>query len=334
MPKNKYGTKRGWFKESRRHSLAAKGVKTRSNERYIARDSNTFNQAKFNRMSKAQQRGTIIDLAKKSFAGMAHAVQWEAKHLPAQAQWVKDEFREAKSAVSKTYKTLKDRGKVGFDELKASEPQKRWVTEHAENSNHDAEAFLDDLKKAPTQRIDAFEVHDEKDHDEDGTADITDEKLDLKSDEIKRQVSTVRSDLRAEADIEKFSPGVQRQIRQQQKEETLKAEARAIIREVGTQKEKAEIEQILKPTRGIDKKLLSDATLREFARREGDSLFGNTYESELRRRQREDAALDVQKIQAAQKKDEKIMMAKERAKERKVKAEKLKDDPIYRAFGV
>ena len=63
MRKNKYGTGRGWFNEPKRHALARKGIKTTDKSRrmsYVPR--NTWNQRKFDRLSRAEQRGNIIPL--------------------------------------------------------------------------------------------------------------------------------------------------------------------------------------------------------------------------------------------------------------------------------
>ena len=97
--------KRGWFNKNKddplRHSLSARGIKNAKPHERRMNYGSPFSQKNFNRLTREQQRGNIIDLAKKSFAGMKHAVQWERDHLPQQSKWVKDEFNEAKNAVQK-----------------------------------------------------------------------------------------------------------------------------------------------------------------------------------------------------------------------------------------
>lgn len=282
--KNKYGGRRGWFNNSKKHSLAAKGIKTKrtdsSNFRLQFKERPSgFTQKGFNRLTQAQQRGNIIDLAKKSFAGMKHAVEWEREHLPNQARWVRDEYHEAKTATRKTYDALK----------KGSEPaiakSKEWLQEHTEKAKHNADDFLEELKKAPTISIDRKEVADEKDHNEDGTPDITDQELDQANNEIKESLGQKAGKFFAEKKAQQFKEAVK------------------VIETKGTAKEK---KILLGNPDDVDIAKLSDHTIEELAIRTKPGLIfgGNVYETELLKRREKRADLKLKKKELDKKLDE------------------------------
>src|SRR4030067_621481 len=172
MPKNKFGTSRGWYHESKRHSLARQGIQTgrKANmKRRWDHEKSYFSQEKFDTLSRNQQKGTIIDIAKKAYAGVSNAIKWENEHYNKQKQWVKDEYNEAKNAIKHTHDNLK-KGET-------AQSDKPWLQDYINESDGDAKKFVEQLKKYTPTEIDKKEVEDEKDHNEEGTPDITDKTL-------------------------------------------------------------------------------------------------------------------------------------------------------------
>jgi len=54
-----------------------------------------------------KRKGLIKEIARKAVDGVKWAVEWEKQHLPAQEEWVKKEFNEAKDLAKRGYNKIK-----------------------------------------------------------------------------------------------------------------------------------------------------------------------------------------------------------------------------------
>ena len=295
--------KRGWYGEPTRHALSARGIKNAKPHERRMKYGSPFSQKNFNRLTREQQRGNILDLAKKSYAGMKHAVQWERDHLPQQSKWVKDEFNEAKNAVQKFVEKEKT------DPESAYNNTKEWVKETYDQAGQNITEFKKELTKQPTGFIDRAEVADEKDHDEDGSPDITDDQLDRKNAEIGIELETPQTFFGRQGEKIRGKIEAKRNKRL--------AKFQDDVFEFGTKKERKEL---LKDPENITLSKLSDKTLEELAIRDEEGLVfgGNRFEQALldRIKRRNELALKKAKVNAQiqEKKDE---LNKELARRRK-----------------
>ena len=282
MRTNKYGGKRGWFNESKRHALARKGIKT-TNKRlsYIPKE--------LNKMTYTEQKGFIKDLAKKSVLGVKHAIQWEKEHLPKQKQWVKDEFNEGKK---------------------------------------DFQNFIKKFKKHPDEgksksMIDMEEVADELDHDEDGTPDIPMEELEDVNKGIKMDLESIDLDYSGVPDYKEVTVDIEPQPKTAR--ERRQKQARELIREVGTPKER---EELKKDVVEIDTTKLSDTTLKEMARRYKSGIFGgNPFRDEIERREQNELRLKKDLFEIRTKSDIELQAFKEKVRERKAELKRKAKQP-------
>jgi len=294
---------KGWWGEPIRHSLASKGIKT-INPSNKATKSIYFTQKGFNALIKKNQKGLIIDLAKKAFAGVKHALQWEKEHLPKQAEWVKQEYHEAKNAIQNLIQQAKKGETVSIPK------NKQWLSQLWKEAGEDLNTFIQKLKEIPTPQLDQKEVKDEMDTDEDGTPDISPEEFQKTNQQIRY---TFTAQTPQKTSLLKKIKQKKKQIEQRQKQK-----AKELIDEVGTQKEKAIIKKIKQdPDADINLAALSDKTLEELAVRTKSGLFGNRYENELIRRMKERERIKQEKLRIAEENKRKRKELRKQLKQKK-----------------
>src|SRR4030067_385740 len=304
MPKNKFGTSRGWYHESKRHSLARQGIQTgrKANmKRRWDHEKSYFSQEKFDTLSRNQQKGTIIDIAKKAYAGVSNAIKWENEHYNKQKQWVKDEYNEAKNAIKHTHDNLK-KGET-------AQSDKPWLQDYINESDGDAKKFVEQLKKYTPTEIDKKEVEDEKDHNEDGTPDITAKTLNETNKKINAQIKQLKALSPKEVQnktskLQKLREKISDTLKE--RHETHRERMTQIIDQVGNPAEKQLIAKLAEdPHADVNLGAFSEATLEELSIRMPTSFIGgNKFENELFRRWEERQRIWEKKQTVEKKQDE------------------------------
>lgn len=219
-----------------------------------------------------EKKGFIKELARKAVDGVKWAVEWEKEHLPDQLQWVKDEFNEAKTKIK---------------------------------------AGIDDIKGKTQKQIDAEDVRDELDHDEDGVADIDISELEDVNEGISYELQDIdlnQNDIPDAQEDGTFNLGIVPPLFPPSGEPELtnvpESMAKNIIPlddEKECEKPKGKVSNFIKNVRSNVSdyletqrleseriKGLSDKELKKLALQEGQTLFGNNrYENEIVARTKE-----------------------------------------------
>jgi hypothetical protein len=120
-----------------------------------------------------KKKGLIKEIARSVIGGAKWALEWEKEHLPAQAQWVKDEFNAAKDETIKLGKMGLEKAKEAYEWEKEKLPsQVAWVKKEVGQVE-------EGVKEALQKKQDLHDVRDELDTNDDGVQDISMAQLEI-----------------------------------------------------------------------------------------------------------------------------------------------------------